>query len=140
MKIVLDTNCFLAILPKKSAYRPIFDAYRKGIFELIISTEILSEYSEIFAEKMTPEIADNLAELILKQHNTVKIEVYFHWGLITQDYDDNKFIDAAIASNADFFVTSDGHFKILKSIPFPKVKVISLGEFLVILNKTNSPF
>jgi uncharacterized protein len=27
MRIVIDTNCFWAILPKKSPYRPIFDAY-----------------------------------------------------------------------------------------------------------------
>ena len=57
MRIVLDTNCFLAILPKKSYYRPIFDAFKEGKFELAISTEILDEYAEIFEQKMTAEIS-----------------------------------------------------------------------------------
>jgi uncharacterized protein len=41
-----------------------------------------------------------------------------------------KFVDSAISANADFIVTSDKHYNILEQIPFPSVKVISLGEFL----------
>jgi uncharacterized protein len=130
MKIVIDTNCFLAIIPKVSPFRPIFDAYRNGLFTLIVSTEILNEYAEIFAQKMTFEIAENLIELILNQHNTAKTEIYYRWGLISNDYDDNKFVDAAISAQADYIVTSDSHFKALSSIPFPKVEIISLAEFL----------
>lgn len=33
------------------------------------------------------------------------------------------------AANADFILTSDKHFKVLKEISFPKVEVISLEEF-----------
>ncbi|TAE37577.1 MAG: putative toxin-antitoxin system toxin component, PIN family [Runella slithyformis] len=89
---------------------------------MAVSTEILDEYSEVFTEKMTAEISENLLELILKLPNTIKIEVYFRWGLITSDYDDNKFVDTAISANADFIITLDRHFKILKSIPFPSPK------------------
>jgi predicted nucleic acid-binding protein len=49
--------------------------------------------------------------------------------LIYVDEDDNKFVDCAVAANADFILTSDKHFRVLKDIPFPKVKVISLEEF-----------
>lgn len=51
MRVVIDTNCFLAILPKKSIYRPIFDAYRLGNLEFAVSNEILEEYSEKFSDK-----------------------------------------------------------------------------------------
>jgi uncharacterized protein len=60
MRIVIDTNCFLAIIPKISPFRPIFDSYRMGGFDLIVSTEILSEYAETFAQKIISEIAENL--------------------------------------------------------------------------------
>ncbi len=91
MRVVIDTNCFLAILPKVSPYRSVFDAYRAGRFELAVSTDILSEYVEVFGQRMTPLIADNVLELIDKQANTVKTEIYYRWGHITVDYDDNKF-------------------------------------------------
>jgi uncharacterized protein len=130
MRVVIDTNCFLAIVPKLSPYRPIFDAFRQSKFELAVSTEILNEYSEIFTEKMTAEISENLLELILKQPNSIQTEIFYRWVLITADYDDNKFVDAAISSVSDYVITVDGHFKVLKDIPFPKVSVLNLKEFL----------
>jgi len=42
-------------------------------------------------------------------------------------------VDCAIAGIADFIVTDDRHFKVLKKIPFPKVKVISADDFVEIL-------
>jgi uncharacterized protein len=39
------------------------------------------------------------------------------------------------SANADYLVTLDRNFSVIKSIPFPKVEIISLEEFLVILNK-----
>lgn len=47
--------------------------------------------------------------------------------------DDNKFVDCAVASNADYIISHDKDFAILKTIPFPKVKVISSEEFKSIL-------
>jgi uncharacterized protein len=134
MRAVIDTNCFLAILPKKSTYRPIFDAYRQGRFELAVSSEILDEYAEIFEQKMTSQISENILELIMKQSNSIKTEIYYRWELIKVDLDDNKFVDTAISSDSDYIVTSDRHYNILKEIPFPKVKTISLDNFMDILN------
>jgi uncharacterized protein len=130
MRCVIDTNCFLAILPKKSKYRPIFDAYRNGLYELAISNEILAEYNEIFSVKMSAEISENIIELILKQNNTFETEVYYKWYMITSDFDDNKFVDAAIASSSDYIVTFDKHFNSIKSNVFPKVNIIDLDIFL----------
>ncbi len=135
MRVVIDTNCFLAIIPKLSPFRPIFDSFRNTKFELVISTEILNEYSEIFAEKMTAEISENLLELILKQRNSIHTEIFYRWELIISDHDDNKFVDTAISSISDYVVIVDGHFKVLKDIPFPKVKVLTLKEFLEIIKK-----
>jgi uncharacterized protein len=61
------------------------------------------------------------------------INPYFHFGLIEQDADDNKFVDCAIAANAKYIVSNDNHFSHLKEIPFPKVDVINLKDFLDIL-------
>ena len=50
------------------------------------------------------------------------------------DKDDNKFADCAIAGNADYLVTNDSHFNVLKTIGFPKITIITIDEFLAILN------
>ena len=54
---------------------------------------------------------------------------YYHFSLIEQDKDDNKFVDCAIVSMADYIVSEDAHFRVLKDIPFPMVRVIGLKEF-----------
>ena len=74
--------------------------------------------------------------MLLSLDNLKKVEVYFEWKLIEKDPDDNKYVDAAIVGTADFIVSNDQHFKILKSVDFPKINVISIDEFLkLILSK-----
>ena len=133
MRVVIDTNCFLAIIPKISPYRPVFDSYRRQEFELAVTTDILEEYEEIFAQKMTPEIANNLLELIDRQDNTIYTEVYYRWNLIRRDPDDNKHVDCALAAGADFIVTNDRHFTDLDEIDFPVIRYISLQYFMALL-------
>ncbi len=136
MRVVLDTNVLLVSLPTKSKFRPIFDALLKGDFELAISNEILSEYIEIIETKTNATIAANIAQLLTNLENVIKVEVFFKWNLIKQDYDDNKFVDCAIAANVKFVVSQDRHFNELQSIPFPQVDVISIESFLVELQKS----
>jgi len=130
MKIVLDTNILLISLPKRSPFRSIFDQLLKGSFQLFVTNDLISEYFEIIETKSNFEVASNVVELLLSLQNVTKTEVYYKWGLISEDYDDNKFVDCAISANADFIVTNDKHFEILKRITFPKVKVINDEAFL----------
>jgi putative PIN family toxin of toxin-antitoxin system len=96
---------------------------------LCVNTEILNEYEEILAAKTTYEIAHNVVEAIARLHTTIFQEAYIHFGLIEQDIDDNKFVDCAIAADAEYIVTNDSHFNILKEIDWPKVLVITIKEF-----------
>ena len=52
MNIVLDTNVLLVSLPSHSKYHPIYDALLNKAFDLYLSNEILTEYEEIFAQKL----------------------------------------------------------------------------------------
>lgn len=65
----------------------------------------------------------------------MKAEVYYFWNLITVDPDDNKFIDAYVAADADYLVTNDAHFNEVKKVNFPLVNIVSADEFLEILKK-----
>ncbi len=126
MRLVIDTNCLMVSIPKLSKTRWLFEAMIAGQFEIGITTEILEEYEEIIGDFYSPTLARNVLELLPNLKNTIWVTTYYHWELILNDVDDNKFVDCAIACQADYIVTHDKHFKILESIPFPKVRVISM--------------
>ena len=129
-RIVLDTNCLLQALPSSSTYHKIWTDMFDHKICLCVNTEILDEYEEKLAEKTTKVIAHNVVEAIARLSTTVYQEVYIHFGLITQDADDNKFVDCAVAANAEYIVSNDKHFKILDDIGWPKVTVLKIQEFM----------
>lgn len=128
--VVIDTNCLLQIIARKSPYRPIWDAFLQGKFQLCVSNEILNEYQEILEEQITPTVAENIVLLILNQPNVLFVDPYFRMNLITQDPDDNKFVDCAFAAGADYLVSEDSHFDILRNIPFPQLNLVTLDDFI----------
>ena len=128
-RIVLDTNCLLISLPRISPYRIIWDRFLEGQFILCVSSEIIEEYSEIISNKTTSEIANNVIATILNAKNTELVTPYYRFNLIQTDKDDNKFVDCCITANANYIVSNDRHFDVLKNVEFPHVNVISVKEF-----------
>ena len=132
-RIVLDTNCLLQSLPSKSPYHKIWTDVLCGKISLCVNTEILDEYEEILSQKINSEVATNVVEAIARLHTTVYQEIYVHFNLIRDDADDNKFADCAVASGAEFIVTNDKHYNVLKRTPWPDVNVLNIKEFIKIL-------
>lgn len=128
--VVIDTNCLLQIIARRSPYRPIWDAFLNGRYNLCISNEILDEYQEILGQQITPTIAENVVLLILNQENVRFVDPHFRLNLIIVDPDDNKFVDCAFAANADFLVSEDSHFNVLRKMSFPKLNLVTLDEFM----------
>ena len=128
--VVIDTNCLLQIIARRSPYRPIWDAFLAGKFQLCVSNEILEEYQEILEKQITLSIAENVVLLILNQKNVTFVDPHFRLGLITTDSDHNKFVDCAFAAGADYLVSEDSHFNVLRTIPFPHLHLVTLDEFM----------
>ena len=129
MRVVVDTNCLLASIPPKGKYYWFYEAFRAGKFEWLISNEILTEY----LEKLSDIFSENTAFVVYSVLSTSPYvsfsEPFYRWQLILNDPDDNKISDMAISGNADYLITNDKHFDILKGVEFPKVNVISLDDF-----------
>ena len=100
-----------------------------------MTNEILWEYQEIIAQKTTPQIAENLVDYLIHSRFVERVQVYYHFELITADHDDNKFVDCAIAANATFIVSDDKHFRPLQQIAYPKLAILGLMEFVQILRE-----
>ena len=127
--VVVDTNCLLRMIPMRSKYRPAWESFLGGKYILCVSNEIVSEYMEILTAKVSSTFAENIVGAILRSPFVRRFDPQFHFNLIEADPDDNKFVDCAIIANADFIVSEDSHFRVLKTISFPKVNVLTLDEF-----------
>ena len=133
IRVVLDTNIVLSSVSRRSPYHAILQQLFDGKYDLYLTNDILLEYEEKITQIFDRETAEtNIGALMLLQ-NAYKVDTYFQLRLIYHDLDDNKFADCAFAANAHYLVTNDRDFRILKSLPFPKFNVVSIGEFLEIV-------
>ncbi len=132
-RIVLDTNSLIMAISSKSIYHEVWKAFLEGSYLLCISNEIIEEYVEVISRNINPRLGAAVAYTILASPNIIKVDPHFHFNLISADPDDNKFVDCAIASMARLIVTEDHHFHVLRNIPFPKVDIVNIDEFIKIL-------
>ncbi len=128
-KLFIDINVFLATIGKRSPFRWIFEKILAGEFVLCLSNQILLEYAEVLARKNGAEVSSNVVNFLRVHPFVLHQEPFFHFHLIAADPDDDKYVDCAIAAGADCLVSDDAHFRVLRQIPFPQVRVFTLKEF-----------
>ena len=138
MRIVLDTNSLIMAISAKNLYHKAWLAFLYGKYTLCITNEIIEEYLEVISRNINPYVAEKIVSTILTRKNIIKLDPHFRFNLIEKDKDDNKFVDCAIAGNASYIVTEDHHFNILKEINFPRITVINIDDFIVILDSFNN--
>ena len=127
LKVVLDTNVLLVSISERSKVHWIFKKLLEKQYELCVTTDILNEYAEIIERHMGHETSESVMGVIENLNNVRVITKYYQFHLL-KDEDDDKFVDCAIASGADFIVSHDRDFNILKTVNFPSVKVIKTEE------------
>ena len=133
MRVVLDTNIILASISPRSKFRFVLDRFEQGDFILCLTTDIMLEYEEKLAQNFNPTVAELFISGLLLKKNVAFTNVFFNWRLIYPDMDDNKFVDCAIAANADYLVTNDRDFSVLKKVEFPKIILLKIDEFIKVL-------
>lgn len=132
LKIILDTNILLVSISKKSRLYWIFKGIIEGKYTLYVTTDILAEYAEVIEREMNFDSAENTLNTLLNLPNVIMVNYYYRFNLLA-DQDDNKFVDTAIATGADFIVSHDKDFKVLADVEFPKVTVLDTEEFKKLL-------
>ena len=134
MNIVLDTNIILQVAFTEKPLKVVWDKLLAGAYTLCVTEDILYEYQEKVIECFHNEmLATALINVLLNSPHVKRVETYFRYHLIKADEDDNKFVDCALACNARYIVTEDTHFNELRDIPFPKVNVLRLQDFITLL-------
>lgn len=133
MKIVLDTNVLVSAIPLNSEFHWIYESVFDGTFILCVSTDMMEEYAEIIERFYGHNVTEIILTAISYSPFIEHVSPSYFWNLVEQDADDNKFVDCAIAAGANYIVTNDRHFSILKRIAFPKVLTIKPSELKLLL-------
>lgn len=135
MLAVIDTNVLLVSVSDRSRFHWLYKTIIEKKIHIAFTNDILAEYEEQLAAHWHIEVAANVTRSLIEL-STAKLTVaYFNLNLILNDEDDNKFVDCAFAANADYIVTNDKDFDMLKSVGFPSIKVVNVDEFKEILIK-----
>ena len=107
----------------------LFQIWKKGQIEIVISHEILEEYRRVIQDIGThfPHIdISNLFEMItLKAHFTLSLALH---PQVCDDPDDDKFFFAALVSKTSVIISGDKH--LLDKSGFSGITVLKPSKFL----------
>ncbi len=122
MIVVLDTNVVLQSRSPLHEFHRILQAWKDRAFTLAVST------AKTGATRWA-SFAAFIRAVALTEDNLIVASPTFHFHLITAAPDDDKFADCAIAAEADYIITEDSHFDVLKTSGH-KPQPISPTEFI----------
>ncbi|RJR32506.1 MAG: putative toxin-antitoxin system toxin component, PIN family [Deltaproteobacteria bacterium] len=135
-KAVLDTNVIVsAFLKPESNAALILSLFFEGFLTVCLSQEILAEYKEVLKRekfrKLDQGIISNFLEEIGRQALMVDPRVSINAAIV--DPDDNKFLECALESKADYLITGNTrHFPFKK---FRATQIINPRDFIDLLGE-----
>jgi putative PIN family toxin of toxin-antitoxin system len=128
MRVVLDTNVLVSAILGGTSYH-ILDLWRDGKFDLLVTVDVLQEYLGVLKRpkfKLPPEVIASIGAFLYRKGIFVTPEEKIL--AVTDDPKDNKFLEAAIAGDADVLVSGDHHLLTLNA--FRRVQILSVNQFL----------
>jgi len=130
-KLILDTNIVVSALIQKSyPHHIVFDHVLDGHVQLCLSEALLNEYIEVLARPKFSKIYDfkNNANIVLSRF--IKTARFYEPKIrldIIKDSDDNKLLELADESNANFLITGNYiHFNITN---YKNTQIVSPRDF-----------
>jgi uncharacterized protein len=127
-KVVFDTNILVSGHFWKGPPHRCLLAVEAGLVLLVLSESVVSEFREKLTEKFGVPVAE--VDAIISRLNTraEHVPAQRRSGWVTQDPDDDKFVDAALASGATIIVSGDRHLLALGSVE--GIEILTARQFL----------
>jgi len=129
VKIILDTNVFISGIFFSGPPAQILKAWKDRKIQIVLSTEILNEYRRV-AEELSEKFPSVNIESIL-EILTVYCELVETTGVsitVSEDPDDDMFLECAIACNGKIIVSGDKH--LLKLSGYEGIDVLKPRDFV----------
>jgi len=132
-KVVIDTNIYISALFWGGKPRKIIDLGREKNILLFISVDIEKEIAETLKVKFKLDEKEINKILFDFSTFTIPVNVTQQINLISDDPDDNKFLECAVSCKADYIVSGDNH--LLKLKKYAGIKILKSSQFLSSLYK-----
>ena len=127
-RVVLDTNVLVsAVLGGRTA--PVLAHWRAGHFALVVTEAIVREYLTVLRRPkfgLPAEVVDDIAGYVFRKAEFVT--PMERLTVIVADPTDDKFLEAAVAGDAEVIVSGNKHLLDLKT--FRQVAILTVHEFL----------
>ena len=136
LRAVFDTNVLVSSLIRPGKPRELWNKVLQDEVKLVISDELLSEFSEVIAR---PEFKRYLRKprtakfqrILIQRSQISRVKIRF--PQVTEDPDDNIVLEAAHSGKADYIVSGDKRLLALKD--FKEIKIVTVDETLRILKR-----
>ena len=136
LRVVLDTNVWVSAMIWGGPPADILRAAEEGRITVIISEEIVEEIARTLLYHRLSEIyqgagisREELIETVLRIGKLVKVDIRL--DVIRDDSSDNRVLECAVESNADYIVSGDEH--VLKMKRYRKTEIVSTRQFAKLL-------
>ena len=137
IRVVMDTNVIVSsLLIREGNPALIFKMFLLGKIKNSITSEILDEIKEVFErQKITKRMSLVERDFILNalEEFSEKINPRIKLEEITEDPDDNKILECAVAGAVEYIISGDDH--LLKRKEFRGIKIVSPAEFVKLMEK-----
>ena len=130
VKVVFDTNVWVSIALKKILNKE-FSRIKQNL-TIYVSKDIILEISKVLLYPKIAEILRNygihekeILRAIASSSKMVEPKVKLH--IISEDVEDNKILECALAAGAEIIVSGDKHLLALSK--FGKARILTPREF-----------
>ncbi len=128
MKIVLDTNFLVSATQwDYSVSHKLLEKLIRNNVDMFITKEILEEFAEVlkrdflYSEEETSNLIEIIIQLFIIVNPSKKIDI------VKDDPDDNKILECALESGAEYIISYDKHLLRLKE--YLGIKILTPEEF-----------
>jgi len=128
MRVVADTNVLVSAIVFGGLPGRLIELAAEGYLQLVLSPPLIEELREVVRRKFGfSDAAAYQAETLLRRISIV-VEPQREVGIISEDPEDNRILEAALAGDAEIIVSGDHHLLALKR--FGPIPVMSPRELL----------
>ena len=129
MRLVVDTNVLVSAAIKPNGRFPTY--LRQGAFHLLVSKALLDELVDVLNRprlrtkyRLTPAYIHTFLHLLRLHAEYIEPTESIS---ACRDKDDNKFLEIAVAAQAEVLVTNDSDLLVLH--PFRDIPILSVTDF-----------
>jgi putative PIN family toxin of toxin-antitoxin system len=135
MRIVLDANVLVSGVFWAGPPGRVLSLWANDRVQVLASTEILQEYSEILARLATGRATERLSEVwdrfIFQYAVLIDVCTRVH---VCRDPDDNKYLACAVDGSAEYLVSGDKDLLELKA--YQGIPIVRPSRFLSVIGQS----